>query len=910
MTIVSAQLEAKVWRVVVIDDCPDDRAEARRLLLRGSERRYKLAEAETGAAGVRAILDAADLPDCVILDYNLPDMDAVEVLAALAGPDGLTVCPVVVLTGTVCYEQTRMVLWAGAQDYLGKGWMTPESLTRAVENAAERWAMARELQDRDAALRETNLQLQMSLSAGRAVAFTWDIPSNEVRRLHGLDSCIDATTDKPETFEEISAKVHPNDRDHFESRVRHAIERPGREYTNEYRLVGPDGSVRWLSDTGRVDFSADEKPLRLVGLATDITDRRQAEEKLRESESLFTIALKHSGILLYTTDADLRYTWIHNPHPTFDPADILGRRDDELLSPEQAAPLTAIKLDVLNRGAGRRAEFAVEINGEPVVYDLTVEPLQDGTGSVVGVTVAAMDITARKREENAVKISEVRYRRLFESAKDGILILDAQAATITHANPFMAELLGYSPEEFLGKELWQIGLFPDVEASKGAIQQLQQKGYIRYEDLPLETKAGRRINVEFVSNVYGGDGEAVIQCNIRDISDRKRLEESLRRHAADLSEADRRKDEFLATLAHELRNPLAPIRNGLQIMKLTKVDAGTVEKTRSMMERQVEQMTRLIDDLMDVSRINQGKIVLQKTRMSLADAVRNAVDTSQPMIDLQRHELVVDLPPEPIYFDADLTRLSQVFANLLNNSAKYTNPGGRIRLSVERRGDDAVVSVSDNGVGIAADKLAHVFDMFAQIDGSSEQSQGGLGIGLNIVKRLVEMHGGTITAESGGPGIGSTFTVRLPLALSSADETSDDPSTDVQNNSAARRRILVVDDNRDSALTLAMMLKLMGHDTQTSRDGLEAVAVSEAFKPDVILMDIGMPKLNGYDACRRIRKQPWGNSIVIVALTGWGQEQDRQKSRDAGFNGHLVKPVDHTELMKILANLQGNFESM
>ena len=629
---------------------------------------------------------------------------------------------------------------------------------------------------------------------------------------------------------------------------------------------------------------------------------------LRHSEERFSIALKNSRILVYTTDADLRYTWIHNPHPAFDPAHILGRRDDELLSPEQAVALTAIKLDVLNSGVGRRAEFAVEINGERVVYDLTVEPLRGERGSVVGVTVAAMDITDRKREETLLKVSEIRYRRLFESAKDGILILDAHAATITDANPFIAEMLGYSQDEFVGKELWQIGLFQDVEASKAAMRELQEKGYIRYEDLPLETKAGRRINVEFVSNVYGEGGEAVIQCNIRDITKRRETERALEKalayvqeQANELTEVDRRKDVFLATLAHELRNPLAPIQNGLQIMKLAKGDAGTLEKSRAMMQRQVEQMTRLIDDLMDVSRISQGKIRLQKTRMLLADAVRNAVDTSYVLIDAQGQDLVVDLPPEPIYVDGDVIRLSQVFANLLNNAAKYTDRGGRIRLTVKRQGSDAVVSVVDNGVGIPADMLTRVFDMFAQLNRSLEKAQSGLGIGLSIVKRLVEMHDGSVIAESGGPGMGSAFTVRLPEALSVTDMRSDGPPVFENATAAARRRILVVDDNQDGASSLVMLLKVMGHDTQTAHDGLEAVAVAEAFRPEVILMDIGMPKLNGYDACRRIREQPWAEGIVLVAMTGWGQQEDRRKSKDAGFVGHLVKPASHAALMKVLA---------
>jgi PAS domain S-box-containing protein len=687
------------------------------------------------------------------------------------------------------------------------------------------------------------------------------------------------------------------------SRVRQAIREAiaGKTlFEMEHRVWRADGSIGWTFSRAVPILDKHQDVIAWFGAASDITDRKKIEEKLRESESRFSVALKNSPILVYTTDADLRYTWIHNPHPAFQSVAVLGLRDDELLSPEQAAPLIAIKREVFDSGVGRRAECAVEINGEQAIYDLTAEPLRGEMGSIIGVTVAAMEITDRKREETALKVSEVRYRRLFESAKDGILILDAHAATITDANPFMAEMLGYSQNEFVGKELWQIGLFKDVEASKAAMLELQEKGYIRYEDLPLETKAGRRINVEFVSNVYGEGGEAVIQCNIRDISDRKRLEESLRQHAADLSETDRRKDEFLATLAHELRNPLAPIHNGLQILKLPQVDAGTAEKARFMMEQQLEQMTRLIDDLMDVSRINQGKIQLQKTRMSLADAVQNAIETSRTLIDVQGHELVVNMPPESIYLDGDFTRLSQVFANLLNNAAKYTEQGGRIVLTVERHESDAVVSVADNGVGIRGDMLAHVFDMFAQIDGSLEKSQGGLGIGLNIVKRLVEMHDGSIVAESGGPGMGSTFTVRLPVALSVAEAKSDDPSNNDKTQPAAHRRILIVDDNRSVASSLAMLLELMGHDTQTASDGLEAVAASETFEPDIILMDIGMPKLNGYEACSRIRGEAWGREVIIVAITGWGQEDDKRRSHNAGFDFHLVKPLDPRALKKIL----------
>ncbi len=369
-----------------------------------------------------------------------------------------------------------------------------------------------------------------------------------------------------------------------------------------------------------------------------------------------------------------------------------------------------------------------------------------------------------------------------------------------------------------------------------------------------------------------------------------------------LREADRRKDEFLATLAHELRNPLAPIRNGLEIMKLAGGDKTAVEQVRPMMERQLHHMTRLIDDLMDLSRISRGKIELQKTRMPLADAVRNAIDTSRPDIEAKRHELIVDMPAEPIHVEGDLTRLTQVFANLLINAAKFTGPGGRIHLSVDQQGGDVVVLVEDTGVGIPPHLLNRVFDMFAQVDRPLARSAGGLGIGLNIVKRLVELHGGSITAESGGHGMGSRFTVRLPVMPSSASQAQV-RITRLQT-PVAPRRILIVDDNVDAATSLAEVLRIMGNETQTAFDGVEGVASAEVFKPDAILMDIGMPKMNGYDAARQIRDQSWGRGIVMVACTGWGQREDKRKAIDAGFDLHMTKPIDPTAVEKILGDLK------
>ncbi|MFT3883629.1 MAG: ATP-binding protein [Gemmatales bacterium] len=359
-----------------------------------------------------------------------------------------------------------------------------------------------------------------------------------------------------------------------------------------------------------------------------------------------------------------------------------------------------------------------------------------------------------------------------------------------------------------------------------------------------------------------------------------------------LLEADRKKDDFIALLAHELRNPLAPIRNGLQVMRLAGGDVNAVANARAMMDRQLSHMVRLVDDLLDVSRIRRNKMELRKEQVLLSDALNVAVETSKPIIEAAGHDLQVVLPPGPVFLNADLTRLAQVFSNLLTNSAKYTKPGGRIRLFAERRTGEVTVSVQDNGIGIPSEAISHIFDMFSQVDRTIERSTGGLGIGLALVKGLVEMHGGTVTAESDSKG--SIFTVRLPLKELNPKSNSH-TSSDKGHGS---RRVLVVDDNRDGADSLAMMLNLLGDEIRTAHDGIEAIEVAERFRPEVILMDVGMPRLNGLEATRRIREKEWGKAITIIALTGWGQDSDREKSKEAGCNGHLVKPVHLPDLQK------------
>jgi signal transduction histidine kinase/DNA-binding response OmpR family regulator len=368
-----------------------------------------------------------------------------------------------------------------------------------------------------------------------------------------------------------------------------------------------------------------------------------------------------------------------------------------------------------------------------------------------------------------------------------------------------------------------------------------------------------------------------------------------------LREQDQRKDEFLATLAHELRNPLAPISNGLELIRLSNNNPATIEKATTIMHRQVEQLVRLVDDLLDVARISRNKLELRKERVSLETIVRNAVETSRPVLTAAKNDLRVELPSEPVLLDADPVRLAQVFSNLLNNAAKYSAAGGRISLVATQRGDELIVRVSDTGIGIEPNKLSQIFGMFVQLDASEQQVQSGLGVGLTLVQRLIEMHGGSIEAHSEGAGKGSEFVVRLP-ALAPATKTIAEDEPVSEERPAVRRRILVVDDNFDSAESMAMMLTLSGHEVATAHDGMEAVKLAGEFQPDVAFLDLGMPKLDGYEAARSIRQQSWGKQIVLVALTGWGQQEDKRRSREAGFDAHLVKPIDFGVLEELVAS--------
>jgi PAS domain S-box-containing protein len=560
--------------------------------------------------------------------------------------------------------------------------------------------------------------------------------------------------------------------------------------------------------------------------------------------------------------------------------------------------------------AGQRIEhFETErmrSDGERIPVSLTISPIKDESGNVIGASKIARDITETKRAES----ERQKFVTLIENSTDFIGMCDL-AGVPFFVNRAGLEMVGlenidearrvqvsdfFFPED---REKIMNEFFPEVlQNGHGEIEirfrhfKTGEARWMAYKVLVLTDTSKQPVAYATVS---------------QDVTERKRLEQALRRLAADLSETDRRKNEFLATLAHELRNPLAPMSNMLEVIKRAGGDPEILKRAYDTLDRQLGQMVRLVDDLLDINRITYDRLDLRATELELGSVIQQAIEVARPMIDEAGHTLIVDLPQDPIYLHADRARLAQVFGNLLNNSSKYTKPNGTILLNAKRIDGEVWVTVKDNGAGIPQDKLDSIFDMFMQVDRSADLSQAGLGIGLTLVKRLTEMHGGSIEAKSEGIGKGSEFIVRFPVLTGAT--AAPPPEQAITLESAVMHRVVIVDDNQDNADSLAMLLEITGHKTYMAHDGVEALEMIEKHRPEVVLLDIGLPKMNGYEVCRRVREKPWGKNIVVIALTGWGQEDDRRRSEEAGFNGHLVKPVDYDQLLELVGSLTNGDEN-
>jgi PAS domain S-box-containing protein len=723
-------------------------------------------------------------------------------------------------------------------------------------------------------------------------------------------------------------------------------------FVMEFRLRRNDGNHRWMICRGVTRFAPDGTFLGYLASCADIHDRVLAEEALRrKSSALETIHrvnlslvgdLKLDSLIQSVTDSATAVTRAQFGAFFFNVFDARG--ESYMLYSLSGAPREAFERFGLPR---KTAVFAPTFEGRGVLRsdDVTKDPrygkmaphhgLPEGhlpvrsylavpvvsrSGEVhgglffghpeagvfdeqdeqivVGIAAQAAVAIDNARLYEQLRASEERFRVLSETIP-AIIWACRPDGSIFYLNRAWLELTGQSADESFGSgwtemvhpedrprvlEQWRRSM-QTGEILEGEVRYLRHDGRYRwhfFRGTPVRNEEGA------ISAWHGAS---------LDIQEQKSAEEALR-------DADRRKDEFLATLSHELRNPLAPISMGLEVLKTFAGDAAKVEETRSMMERQTRQLVRLVDDLLDVSRITRGKLELRRTTVRLRDVIASAIEASQVFIDRAGHTLEVSLPEQPVWINADPNRLAQVISNLVINAAKYTPDGGRIELSVKREGDSRVVvlSVADNGVGIPPEMLDRIFEMFTQVVDSSKPSSSGLGIGLTLVQSLVQMHGGTVEASSGGLNQGSEFRVRLPIVAPPPKLT--EATAPAKPAVKVRHRVLVVDDNKTAAEMLGMVVEMLGHEVRTANDGGEALEVGARYLPHLILMDLGMPNLDGYEAAREVRKREWGKSTLLVALTGWDQEQHRNRTREAGFDYHLVKPGEIADLQTLFQELE------
>jgi PAS domain S-box-containing protein len=710
-------------------------------------------------------------------------------------------------------------------------------------------------------------------------------------------------------------------------------------------FIKKDGSffpVRYSS----APLTSGDKVSGLVVVFRDVTERKQTEHELRFQARLLDtvgqaaiVADPEGTIIYWNRFAESLYGYTKT--------EALGQNVVELIVPPESVASANEIMDQLRSGKNWSGESVVRRrDGSTFPAFVTDTPMFDEQNKLKAVVGISVDITKQKHVEGALRFladasatlaTIVDYQSTLQKVvglavphfadwcaadmvePDGSLnrlaVVHSDPAKVQFAMDLSQKYPG-SPESPHGVpkvlrtgESDMMTAIPDALIVQSATDEthlklLRELGLRSYMCVPLKGR-GKMLGV--ITFVAAESGRRYTQEDLvfaEELARRASIAIENAQIYAELRDADRRKDEFLAMLAHELRNPLAPIRNSLQILKMPRVDAATAEHTTEIMERQVQHLIRLVDDLLDVSRVMRGKIELRPERVKLPTVVARAVETAQPLIEAQRHLFTIHLPPEALTLDADPVRLAQIIGNLLTNAAKYTDPNGHIQLLAQREEDYVVLRVKDNGIGMAPEMLAHVFELFMQVDHGATRTQGGLGIGLTLVKNLVEMHGGTIEAHSAGLGKGSEFVVRLPLARQCDDETTGDSEQGRQDAPQSGHRLLVVDDNKDAANSLAVLLRLKGHDVRVVHDGLSALETAKKYRPEIIFLDIGMPGMDGYEVARRLRQQSDLKNIVLAAVTGWGQQEDRRRTKEAGFNYHLVKPPEPRILDTLLDELK------
>ena len=632
-------------------------------------------------------------------------------------------------------------------------------------------------------------------------------------------------------------------------------------------------------------------------LRDEIAARERTEISLRESEARFRILADNAPVLVWHADAQNRrigfnQQWLDFTGRTMQQE--LGTGWIECIHPEDVERVVRTSQEHADRRQPFEMEFRMRRHDDTYrwVLDRGVPNFTESDRSFAGYIGSCIDITERKQMEREMRASRAELTFVTDNAPVMLAHCDRDSRYI-FVNRAYTERLGKRVDEVIGRRIDEVVGQAAYAAVEPYIRRVLAGEAVEFEiEVPYETLRTRFMHYIYVPDRDESSGVVHgLVAAISDITDRRRLEDQLR-------DADRRKDEFLAVLAHELRNPLAPMKNAVHFLNLKSPREPALQNALQIVERQVSHMARLVDDLLEISRITGGRIRLQREPLNLTLVVTNAVEACRPAIDDARQILSLSISDEPLYVEGDVVRLSQVVTNLLNNANKYTPAEGRIAIAVRRDKEHALVSISDTGIGISPDMRERIFEMFVQVESAHEHSRGGLGVGLTLAKRLVELHGGRIDLESEGEHRGSTFTICLPLLeRTSAPQTR--PQVEVADPRPAR--VLIADDNVDAASSLAVVLQSLGHAVEIAHDGVAAVEIAERFRPDIAILDIGMPHMDGYEAARRIRQSIDRKECLLVALTGWGQDEDKRRARDAGFDEHLTKPVDPAQLLMILA---------
>jgi PAS domain S-box-containing protein len=749
----------------------------------------------------------------------------------------------------------------------------------------------------------------------------------------------------PLTFDEAVACIHPDDQQRVRDAVSAAMQpQDPAAYSIYYRVVHADGAIRWVYAAGRGNFDGHDGERVLAsfdGTVLDVTDRVAAEEVQRRRTQQFEAMLNAAPFRIYLVDEDFRIRLMNvAARPVFgEIPDVIGRDFDEVIhilwAKEIADEIVRLFRHTLDTGETyANSEFIQNRSdrGVPEYYQWQIQRITMPDGRFC-VACYFEDISQRVLARQAMEASELRYRRLFETAHDGILILDVADRKITDVNPFMLELLGYPAAHFIGLEMWEIGLLKDRAESEAVMQTLHETGAIRYHNKPLQDRNGWRKPVEIVANIYQEDDHPVIQCNIRDISERERNEaeraahlineQSLRMEA---EAANRSKDIFLATLSHELRTPLNAIVGWVSILSMGKASEEDLTEGLGAISRSTKAQVQLIDDVLDVSRIISGKLRMEIRAAELVSIVHAAIEVVQSAADAKGIRIDAQLDPDASAGSCDSTRIQQVVWNLLSNAIKFTPKGGTVTITLARQQSMSRITVSDTGTGMSAEFLPFVFDRFRQADGSTTRKFGGLGLGLSIVKQLVELHGGTVRAGSAGEGKGATFTVDLPIRAvgpPASDESSHGGTAAASEweTPGARRgtqapvrldapplRVMVVDDEADARRVVAKVLTDAGALVTAVGSVAEALHAIEVVKPQVLVSDIAMPDEDGYDLIRQVRAlgaSYTAQQLPAVALTAFAAKGYARSALLAGFQVHLPKPVDPLDLIATVASLAG-----